>query len=208
MTEPPTMVIWDADEERTVVDQARLAGPDPAFEGSGDATPPKAPSVPGERPKPQTQPRWQSASALLSCYKRYIIEIGVAFTVLFGLGSVAYQQWQVAEALLETLAEMRAPRQAMVAVHPGELPRTLETPARDEMQRKAFVREISADQREELERQAADLIASNDFPAALSQYETLAGLFPGDRTFRDFITVLRAKLRCDRSSQSEGNACR
>ncbi|MGB3052211.1 MAG: hypothetical protein WBB42_14500 [Polyangiales bacterium] len=207
MNEPPTLILWDTDEERTLVDRARFAGPRPAFEGSGQATPAKSPSVRGERARQKTEPRLQVAGALLSHYKRQIIETGAAVAVLFGLGTVAYQQWQVAEALRETLAEMQAPQQAIVAARSGEPQQSREAPDRHQLKREALAREIADDERDELERQGAALIASNDFSAALSQYETLAALFPTDRTFRDFVTVLRAKLRCDRSSQPASSAC-
>ena len=38
MTEPPTLILWDADadadEERTLVDRAQLSSPEPAFAGA------------------------------------------------------------------------------------------------------------------------------------------------------------------------------
>lgn len=207
MNEPPTMLIRDTDEERTLIDQARFIRPGQAFEGSGQATPAKPAGAPDERAQQKSGPGLQALGALLSRYKRQLVETVAATTVLFVLGAVAYQQWQLAEALRRTLTEMQAPRQEHVTERSPEPEHGRETSNRGLLKREALVRELAGDERDELERQAASLIASNDFSAALSQYETLAALFPADRTFRDFVTVLRAKLRCDRSSQAASSAC-
>ena len=61
------------------------------------------------------------------------------------------------------LTRFRAPR----AFHSGS-----------EVERRAPANELAPDEREALERQAAALIASNDFPAALRRYETLRRSFP------------------------------
>lgn len=205
--EPATMVIWDADEERTLVDRAAFAGPPPAFEGSGDPTQSRSPRTPDEHPKPETQPRWQASSALLSRHGRQVLEFGLAVAVLFGLGSVARQQWQVAEALRATLAQLQAPPRASDPAPSLAWPQARETPDPGDIRRKEAVQRLAADERDELERHAAALIASNDFPAALRQYQTLAELFPGEGTFRDFVAVLRAKLGCDRVGPSASSSC-
>ena len=108
----------------------------------------------------------------------------------------------------ETLTEVRAPRQEIGAARSDALPRSHESFTREEVERRALIKELAPDEREALERHAAALIASNDFPAALRQYETLTELFPDDRTLRDVVTVLRAKLRCDPSASFARGACR
>ena len=70
------------------------------------------------------------------------------------------------------------------------------------------VEALGVKEKAELEQEAAALIASNDFPAALRQYETLTRIFPDDVTIRDVVMVLRAKLRCDSSVSLGGGACR
>jgi hypothetical protein len=207
MNEPPTMLIWDTDEERTLVDQAPFTRPRPAFEGLGQASAAKSPSALDERAQQQSEPGLQALRALMCRYRRQIIETVAAATVLCVLGALAYQQWQLAEALRRTLTEMQAPRQEHVAERSPEPEQGGQTSNRRLLKREASMRELAGDERDELERQAASLIASNDFAAALSQYQTLAALFPADRTFRDFVTVLRAKLRCDRSPQAASSAC-
>ena len=201
------MIIRDADEERTLVDRAALGGPPPAFEGSGDAAQPRSTGTPNEHPKSETPPRWQEASALLSSHRRQVIELGLALSVLFGLASVAHQQWQVAEALRVTLAQLQAPRPASDTARSLGSPQSRYTPNPSGVQRKAAVQQLAGVERDELERHAAALIASNDFPAALRQYQTLAELFPTEGTFRHFVAVLRAKLRCDRVGASASSAC-
>ncbi|MGB5350941.1 MAG: hypothetical protein WBN10_15150 [Polyangiales bacterium] len=180
MNEPPTLIIWDGDEERTLVDRAK-------------------------REAMQT-PR--AGRLLLSSYKREMIEVVVALTLLTGLGLVLYQQWQVARVLRQTLAEIRVPLQEVAAVRSDALLRAPEAPNRSEVERRVPANELGVDERAELEQQAAALIASNDFPAALRRYETLAEIFPDDRTLYDVVLVLRAKLRCDPSSGLGGSACR
>ncbi len=205
--EPATMAIWDGDEERTLVEPARLAGVPPAFEGPGHATPAGSASIPDGRRKPPARPTWRGASALLSSHPRQVIEFSLAFALLVGLGSVARQQSRVAEALRVTLTELGAPRPASESALSRPSEHSLEMNRPIDIQREAAIREIAAAQRDELERHAAALIASNDFPAALRQYQSLAELFPEDRTFRDFVAVLRAKLRCDRADPPVSSRC-
>jgi len=205
--EPATMVIWDPDEERTLVDQARHARPASALRGSGPTPPPRSPSTPDEHSQRQAEPSWRSASTLLSSHRRQVIEFSLAFAVLVGLGSVAQQQSQVVEALRVTLTELGAPRPTSDSAQSRAFEQSRETPQPADLQRRAAAREIAAEEREEMERHAAALIAANDFPAALKQYQALAELFPREATFRDFVAVLRAKLRCDRADRSASSAC-
>jgi hypothetical protein len=180
MDEPPTLIIWDGDEERTLVDRAK-------------------------REAMQTQ---CAGRLLLSRYRRELIEVAVALTLLTGLGLLSYQQWQVAGVLRQTLAEIRAPLQKVAAVDSDALLRASESPNRSEVERRVPAKELGTDERAELEQQAAALIASNDFTAALRRYETLAEIFPDDRTLHDVVLVLRSKLRCDPPSGLAGGACR
>ena len=208
MTEPPTLILWDADEERTLVDRAQLSSPGPAFAGSVHPVPENSQSEDRDRAKREAKQTLRAGRSLLSRYRREIMEVSAALAVFVGLGSVVRQQWLITDALRETLTEVRAPRQEIGNTRSDALPRSQEPFTREEVERRALVKELSPDEREALERQAAALIASNDFPAALSQYETLAELFPDDRTLRDVVTVLRAKLRCDPSASFARGACR
>jgi hypothetical protein len=121
---------------------------------------------------------------------------------------VMHQQQQTADALREMLAEIRAAGQNDAAVHSHAALRRTESSHRVRVERRSPDSKLGAEQRAELEQRAAALIASNDFPAALRQYETLASIFPDDGAFRDVVTVLRAKLRCGPALSPAGGACR
>lgn len=208
MIEPPTLILWDADEEQTSVDRAQLARPEPAFAGSVHPVPRKSQDADRDRAKPESNQTRRALRSLLTSYRREMIEVSAVIAVLVGIGWVVHQQWRIAGALRETLAEIRAPRREMAPVRSDALPRPQETFTPGEVERRALIKELATDEREALERQAAALIASNDFSAALSHYETLTELFPDDKTLRDIVTVLRTKLRCDPSSGFASGACR
>lgn len=180
MNEPPTLILRESDEERTLVDRA----------------------------KHRARQTRSTARALVSSFRREIIEVGVAFTLFLGLGGVIYQQQQAADALREMLAEIRASRQSQAAVRSHSAAPRAESHHRGRVESRPPERKLGAEQRAELEQQAAALIASNDFPAALRQYETLASIFPDDGTFRDVVMVLRAKLSCGLPLSPGRGACR
>lgn len=180
MSEPPTMILPESDEERTLVDRTQHRAR-----------------------RTRSTPR-----AMLSSYRREIIEVGVAFWLLLGLGLVMHQQRQAAEASREMLTEIRAARQSNAVLLSHSAPQRRESSQQRRVERHSADDELSAEQRAKLEKQAAALISSNDFAAALRQYEALASIFPDDRTFRDFVMVLRAKLRCGPSSGPGRGACR
>lgn len=205
--EPPTVILRDADEERTLVDRARLSRPEPAFAGSAHPIAEDSQVGDGDRAEPESKQTPRAWRSLLGGYRREIIEVSAFITVLAGIGSMVHQQRQIANALHATIAEIRAPRREMSPVRSDALPRLQATSTSGEVERRALIKELAAKEREALERQAAALIASNDFSAALSRYETLTELFPGDRTLRDVVTVLRTKLRCDPSSSFASGGC-
>lgn len=208
MNEPPTLMLWDGDDERTLVDGTQLSGPEQAFAGSGHRASLQPQKDNGEgsvHAMPRTPRAWR---ALLSNHRREIVELSVALTLFAGLGSVMHQQRRVAENVRETLADIRAASRDMATVRSKSLPATRVAYNGGDVERRASSKELARDELEALEQQAAALIASNDLPAALSRYETLAELFPDDRTLRDVITVLRGKLRCDPSAGFGGVACR
>lgn len=180
MNEPPTLILRESDEERTLVDRA----------------------------KHRARQTRSTARAMLSSYRRDFIEVGVALTLFAGLGFVMHQQQQAVDALRETLTEIRAARQSDTAVSSHSSLGPAEFSRRGRVERRPPNRELGTEQRAELEQQAAAFIASNDFPAALRQYEILSSIFPDDRTFRDVVMVLRAKLRCGPSRGPGPGACR
>jgi len=208
MNESSTIVIGDADEERTLVDHRfSLADPEPPFEGSGSAVSSDSQSVSAHGPNEASRAKWQAVAMLLSGQKRRLVEIATVLAVLLGLGSLAYQQSQVADALRDTIGEIRTVQKASYPhsiVEPGN--RQL-SPDGPETTREATTMEVAAKEREALERRGADLIASNDFSGALRHYEMLTELFHESEAFRDVVAVLKAKLRCDRLDALASDAC-
>lgn len=208
MNEPPTLILWDGDEERTLVDRAQRAGPAHAFAGSVHPASDQAKTHSGDGSEHAARQTFRAWRLVLANHRREIVELSVALVLLGGLGLVMHQQWRVAESVREALADLRATSRDIATVHSDALPPMREPYSGRDVERRAFRKELAGEEREALERRAAALIASNDFPAALSRYETLADLFPDDGTLRDVITVLRAKLRCDPSDGFGSGACR
>lgn len=196
MKEPATLLIRELDEERTLVD--------PRFP-VGDQR--DAPNRSDDATKREKMPRWRAASSMLSHRRRRFIELGVGLLVFFGLGSVAYQQHKMAEMLRETLVGMRIPAQDSAAPHSGRAQRESQRPAGESGLRMAQIEELSPDEREALERRAAAFVASNDFAGALPHYQRLVELFPHVEPFRHVVSVLRAKLGCDRFDRPTSGMC-
>ncbi len=220
MSEPPTILIRETDDDRTLIDPIRLSDPDPPFEGSGRAL-----STPAPVPRPNRavdDPRGsrRAPPARLHRRVRRAIEAGagpvgvfaivfvMVLAVVMGLGSVAYQQWRAAAALRDMITEMNARQGATRSRDFAALPgRALAPPGAGPMPAPAR-QDVSPADREDAERRGASLIASNDFERALSQYRALAGLFANEPTFRDIVVVLEAKLGCSGRAETASPACR
>jgi hypothetical protein len=216
MSEPPTILIREIDDDRTLIDPIALSDPDPPFEGSGRAL-----STPAPVPRPNRavdDPRGsrRAPPARLHRRVRSAIEVGagpvgvfvIVLAVVMGLGSVAYQQWRAAAALRDMITEMNARQDATrsqdFAASPG---RALAPPGNGPTL--AWARQdVSPADREDAERRGASLIASNDFERALSHYRALAGLFANEAAFRDIVVVLEAKLGCSGRAETASLACR
>lgn len=216
MSEPPTMLIRETDDDKTLIDPIALSDPDPPFEGSGRAL-----STPAPVPRPNRavdDPRGSRRvpSARLPRPARRAIEAGagpvgvvvIVLAVVVGLASVAYQQWRAAAALRDMITEMNARQDATRSRDSATLPgRALAPPGTGPMLARAR-EDVSPADREDAERRGASLIASNDFERALSQYRVLAGLFANEPAFRDVVIVLEAKLGCSGRAEAASPACR
>jgi len=196
MNEPPTLLIREMDDDRTLIDPIRLSDPDPAFEGSGRAGSSVDPSPSPDQLTEGRRSPWHGLHAKLSGGRRRLIEGGVVLALVLGLGSVAYQQWRTAAVLRESINEIKTSRYAALADERVGLPGRALARVGTEQGWEASTREVAASDREELEHRGASLVGSNDFAGALVHYKTLTRLFPNETAFRDVVVVLRAKLRC------------
>ncbi len=67
---------------------------------------------------------------------------------------------------------------------------------------------VDARSREVLEHRAAKLAASKRYSEALPLYRELSVRLPASQTFRDFVTVLRQKAGCSRTTKGKSSLCR
>ena len=203
MTEPPTMLLREPDDDRTLIDpRFSAARSDKPLEGPGGAAQPAdlSPSI-ALRAVGARRP-WQRLHAMLSERRGRTVEMGVVLALVFGLGSVAYQQRRAVDALRDAIEEMKvgspaSPIHGLVASE-GRERAQVGAEARVE----ALIPEVSSSEREQLEHRGASLIGSNNFVGALTHYQTLAELFPKKAAFGDVVTVLKAKLRCAEPASS------
>ncbi|MBW1760654.1 MAG: hypothetical protein JRG67_04970 [Deltaproteobacteria bacterium] len=205
MTEPPTLLIRETDDDRTLIDPIRLRDPDPPFAGSGRAS-------------SSTESRssfdavgewmgWQRLRAAMSGRGRRIIEAGLVLALVMGLGSLAYQQWRTAGALREAIVAMRTSARVPLAADPDASGGRTSVTVGLEPRLEVAIRHVDVSGREELELRGANLVGSNDFVGALAHYQTLTKLFPADAAFRDVVTALKAKLRCDGRGDPLSHIC-
>lgn len=126
---------------------------------------------------------------------RVIVASVLALLTMSGLSLALYREREVTRRLREALA--------MTESCPSRLASDTSSGAHVEGGRVVYhstdappFTDATSVDREELEQRGAILLGSNDFPEALLHYRRLAAHFPDEQVFRDFVTVLRAKLRC------------
>lgn len=197
MSEPPTMLIREPDDERTVID-ARFPAPrtERPFGGPGGVLPSAARSPSFAQPALGTGPMWQRLCTMLSGRRRRMVETGVVLALVFGLGWVVHQQRRAADALRDAIEEMKTGRAAPLADELEGSERGARAPVTADPGLGEAIREVAPSEREELEHRGASLIGSNNFAVALTHYQMLVRLFPSEAVFGDVVTVLKAKLRC------------
>jgi len=198
MSEPPTMLIGEPDDDRTLIDPRFLApSAERPFEGSGRAVSPADRSSSSDELAEGTRSPWQRLHAMLSGQRRRMVEACVVLALAFGVASVAYQQTRVADALRDAIEEMKVGSTASPASGIGHSHRRARAPvgAWSALEETA-IPEVVASERGKLEHRGASLIGSNNFARALTHYQRLTELFPKEAAFGDVVTVLKAKLRC------------
>lgn len=178
MSRPPTIVISEQDEERTLVD-SRFSTP----------------------------PRWRRARAGLVKQRRKIVEAGVGLALALSLGGVAYQQWRMAKTLRETIDALETSSSAPDVGNLARFPSRQWAPIDPQRNPLASIRAVAPNERTALETRGANLIGSNDFSGALVHYQMLSELFPSEVAFRDVVRVLRAKLKCPSPAGDERAPC-
>jgi hypothetical protein len=207
MSEPPTILVQEMDDDRTLIDPIRLADPDPAFEGSGRALSSADPSPCLDEATKKPQWPWRGLRAKLSGRGRRAMEAGVVLVMVLGLGCLAYQQWRASDALRGVIAEMSAGRSAIQLQDSAGLHGRAFAPLGTEQGPATSSRDVASADREEVEHLGASLVGSNNFEDALAHYQTLADLFPNEAVFRDVIIVLKLKLKCAGPAEAASPVC-
>jgi hypothetical protein len=140
--------------------------------------------------------------------KRRAFERFVPIFVMLGLALIAYQQWDIANALRESAEVIAASTRSLPVSEiseqaPPVQPSTVSAVASEDVTLRppAFDREL-------MERQAVSAFASNDFPAALARYRALFQHFPEFSPYRDAVAVLRGNVGCDLGAGTTPGACR
>lgn len=205
MTEPPTMLVREPEDDRTVVDPVRLGEPYAPFPVSGGA-PTRVKPSPGCEDTVEKS-RWPSprVGACLRRHGRAIMTASLVLAALLGLGSVAHHQWRASKTLRTMLTELRAERAASRAepIATGPLRPTIP----DQSHHRSSDGVTPLD-RDGAELRGVNLIVAHDFEAALPHYRTLTLLAPTEGAFRDFVTVLETKLNCVNYPDAASPSCR
>ena len=207
MSEPPTILIRETDDDRTLIDPIRLADPDPPFEGSGRALSSAEPNPCLDGRTKEARWSWQGLRAELSGRGRRAMEAGVVLAVVFSVGSLAHQQWRASGVLHAVIAEMNARRSATHLQESVGVAGRAVAPPGTESRPATLSRDVAYPNREEVENRGASLIGSNNFESALPHYQKVAELFPNDPVFLDVVIVLKSKLKCAGSAEAASRAC-
>lgn len=207
MSEPPTMLVREVGDDKTVIDAIPRGEPDAPFEGSGRALSSPAPTSGSEGMTGKPSRRLPGVRVRFHVQERTVMKAGLALVALLGFGSLAHQQWRASNALREILAEMKAEQAAIPERNDPDVPRGAPVSAGPEQQPPTPSRDLSLFDRDTAESRGASLIISNDLESALVHYRALVRLFPSDVVFRHIVLVLEAKLNCASSIDVASHAC-
>lgn len=205
MSEPPTMLIRETDDDKTLIDPIRLLDPDPPFEGSGRALPGADPCSGSDWIR--KEPSWLWHGPLQRLRGRRVMEVGVVAVLVVVLGALAYRQRRTSDELRAMIAELSAGRWVTQPQDTPGLPTQVLARSGSEPRPASSRRDVVPASREEAESRGARLVGSNDFEGALVHYLVLVDRFPNDSVFRDFVFVLKAKLRCSGPVEAASEAC-
>jgi len=194
---PRTLVVDEHGEERTIVDHRFH---DPRMQVEGDL-------VPSNIAEPDAFPRrigfgriqwWHVVAAFLVVVMLCVLSIVAYREHVKACGlRAAIAELTRAQSIPEA-AERRSPGAPSPSAGLGPFVGSVEAPTESASPTKDRVA---------MERRGADLLAANDYMAALGHYRGLAAAFPGDRAFANIVIVLESKQRCLRPSPEMDGAC-
>ena len=205
MTEPPTMLVREPDDDRTVIDPIRLGEPGASAPVSGRAPTRVEPSPSAEDTVEKS--RWRSPWVGARTHRngRAVMTACLVLAATLGLGSVAHQQWRTSNTLRIMLAQLRAERAASRAepTSTGPIRSTI-----SDQSRHGSSDSVTPFDRDGAELRGANLIVAHDFEAALPHYRKLTLSAPTEGAFHDFVTVLETKLNCANYTDAASPSCR
>ena len=207
MNEPPTLLIRETEDDRTLIDPIRLRDPDPPFAGSGRAAPSSEPISLFDGLGGWLRSRWPRLRPREADPGRRTIDSALILGLVLGLGSLAYQQSRTAGALREAIIAMKTRPPVPLVNNPVAAGARTSAQVVTEPRLEMSTRGVDARDREELELRGANLIGSNNYVRALLHYQTLTELFPAEAVFRDVVAALRSKLRCASHGDPSSHAC-
>jgi len=193
MSEPPTILIPDIDEETTLV-EARNSNLDWRAAGFTKER--------GVSPTDSAGKISTSRSGLGLRWRfslRRSVEGIVLSAVLSGFCLLGYQQWRIAESIQRSIDELSAVESPPEQHEINSSPERALSQMNLEADRDSVSREILEAKIDQMESRGAALIRANDFGGALKHYQSLARALPQQSVFRDLVVVLQSKMRCGNS---------
>lgn len=189
MSSHPTLVLSD-EEDCTIVNQ-RL---------------PLEPDLPLLREESAEKAVRRRRSLLRDRWRSLFVVLFVAAPCL-SLLVVTVHQRRVSESLLRTIEALQKGRLAPDSAGPAIHSATEESQPIALSDVRPGGPEIEAASREHLELEAATLLITNDYGAALERYRGLSARFPNEEVFSDLVAILGTKLRCRTHQESSGAKC-
>ncbi|MFW2387223.1 MAG: hypothetical protein ACN4G0_02735 [Polyangiales bacterium] len=139
--------------------------------------------------------------------KRRAFESFVPVFAMLGLALIVYQQWDIANALRESVDAIAVSNRRQPASEIAQQPSRVQPSKVSAAASEDFALRTAVFDRELIERQAVSSFASNDFPAALARYRALSQHFPDFSPYRDAVAVLRGNLGCGLGTGGTPGAC-
>jgi hypothetical protein len=193
VSEPPTLLIPEIDEDGTFVD-TRNADFDSHPETLNDMHAPSSKTADGYAERLCNGFSLRRPLGLRR-YAQGIVVVGL----VSGLTFVGYQQWRIAESIRTSMGELSDAKPSLPNREAPSFPERAPLGRDSASDSKPMSQETREARMDRLESIGAALIRANDFEAALHHYRALAQAIPEESVFRDLVFVLRSKLRCERS---------